>query len=635
MIKDSTINYADQEFANLLSIFITVDGIDINEIYCNDSPFLYLIVNDKLIDLFNIALSLPNVNPNVFNYTTRQTPLMKAIQTNQMKIVLALLSHKNIDINYESINHMTALSMAISSKNIDIIKLLIQNEKLEMNLNYSECLNSAISSDFEECANLLLSKDKSNVNSVIPNLNKIKYEVPFNENIVNNYIKLNFDILEYESIPHSSSILQTAAHKGNTNIVKAIINHPNFIAEQSSLELALIDSVKSNNMEIFEILKNEYLKISKTDVDLLNLLDLNNNSLIVISSASNNIEFMRSIQKTNIKSTSTLYNNQLAFIVAPTNEMMQLIIETLPGVDLNFPMEDGSNYMTALIDFYYSPCQYAKNFDMKNKDNSYSNRNKKLYYLRERIVIDKLKFILSNSNLKLTSKDMNGYSFISKVSCRIYCANYSTLTMLMYTIFGKEVDKQIDEKTKKTQLHFIAENIPNVSFISSIQITDSSLTKYDYEDDFDLLVNQFFLDKKCCIFFDIYSDELKQHKNIFEAHLNSVDSLKQTPLIKSVLNLNLYFADFLLSDCDADIEVIDVFGNTVLDYLLMLSDMVYSYPNLNRIKKDWNAEKNEINNKELCNLIIKDMIKFLVGFDNEFVCMIIIKLSIYSIAPTS
>ena len=265
----------------------------------------------------------------------------------------------------------------------------------------------------------------------------------------------------------------------------------------------------------------------------------------------------------------------------------------------------------------------------------YSNRNKKLYYLRERIVIDKLKFILSNSNLKLTSKDMNGYSFISKVSCRIYCANYSTLTMLMYTIFGKEVDKQIDEKTKKTQLHFIAENIPNVSFISSIQITDSSLTKYDYEDDFDLLVNQFFLDKKCCIFFDIYSDELKQHKNIFEAHLNSVDSLKQTPLIKSVLNLNLYFADFLLSDCDADIEVIDVFGNTVLDYLLMLSDMVYSYPNLNRIKKDWNAEKNEINNKELCNLIIKDMIKFLVGFDNEFVCMIIIKLSIYSIAPTS
>lgn len=171
---------------------------------------------------------------------------------------------------------------------------------------------------------------------------------------------------------NSTSILQTAVKKGNINIVKSIIDHPKFIADKSTITLALFESVKYKNMAIFELLKNKYMKLKNTDDDLLNLLDTNNNSLVVVASASDNIEFLESIENINNNPSSfSLLNYQLAFIAAPSFQMMKLIIEKLPGVDLNLPMENGTNYMTSLIDFYYNESindEIDRNYRSKRKD---------------------------------------------------------------------------------------------------------------------------------------------------------------------------------------------------------------------------------------------------------------------------
>ena len=620
---------ANGEFEGLLSTLITFDGININEIVCNNCPFLYGIASDNLITLVNLALSLPNVDPNVCNCCTKETPLMKAILANQKKVIDALLSHKNIDINFESFDHKTALSVAVSSKNYEVAKLLIQNEKLEINLNYLSCLNSAILDDSEEFIELLLSRDECNVNEIIPKLNKnALHNNNNNDNqadITENCIKMNFDILEGKFKQHSYSILQSAVQKENMNVINSIMNHPRFNLEKKNLKLALFESVRIGNIEIYELLRDQYLKLDDAESDILHLRDLNNNSLIVVASAANNVRLLESIDKPKQDATSptSISQNQLAFIVAPSTIMMKLIIEKLAGVDLDLPMENGSNYLTALIDFYYKK-------EGQTSNNYYYERNNKKASLKQQIIIEKMKFILANSNLKLTTKDNHYCSFISKVASRIQCSDFLPLTMAVYKV------AITNEETKINPLHFIACNLPLVSLMNENSAMNST-AKFS-ENEFGLLVNQILDNNNVTLcLFNKYNESLRNCRINFNDLANSLDELKQTPIIKAVLSLNLYFASFLFYNCSVDVDIVDVFGNTVLDYLLMISGILHANPYMaseNKIN-DWRKirENKEETNIDLCKLILKNLIKCFVNFDCNLICMIIIKLSTYLEAP--
>ena len=100
-------------------------------------------------------------------------------------------------------------------------------------------------------------------------------------------------------------------------------------------------------------------------VDLFDFYDLDFNSIIVIAAASDNIEFIE-LASEQIKC-DNVFNNQMAFIVANSDEMMKLIFDYLPGVDLSKPLVNGSNYLTALIEFYLNPFTYYTKSNRKIK----------------------------------------------------------------------------------------------------------------------------------------------------------------------------------------------------------------------------------------------------------------------------
>ncbi|KAK8871467.1 hypothetical protein M9Y10_007196 [Tritrichomonas musculus] len=687
-----------RKFEEIVSYLLTIEGIDINEIYCGDDPFLYFISDDNFIGVFNLVLSLPNVNPNIYEYRMKETPLIKSIREGQNKIVLALLNHKDIDINVESFSHLTALLIAVFKNNLNVVDLLVNNPKLkvENNLNYSACLYYAIKSKSIEIVKLLLKRTECNVNEIIPFsyiniLNEEKLDRFNRHNFIlnprNNHnnnnnnnnpiqkrIDSNISILENESKYHSVSIIQAAAASENLEIVNDVVNHPRFVPQKSTLILAIFESVKNNNSEIFDLLMSLYMQING-DFDVLNFFDLSFNSIVVIASSSNNIDFINLIPefiKSKGKQFSSFYENQLAFIVAPSIEMMNLIIETLPGVDLSLPLEDGSNYLTALIDFYLNPLNSVE----KDNENRYMNPDADHFVGLENIVIEKVEFILAHSNLKITTKDKNGFSFITKATSRAHCVHYLKMASLIYSRFTPQNDDikesfLIDEETRMNPLHLISSNLQLLSFYSNNKVSSrlpnnsTNNNFYECEDDFDVLVNLIIIENFSNV---VVVDECFNFRKIFEKNssifnnnrlnyidndLNSVDILNQTPIIKAILNMNVFFANFLFSECNVKIDVVDVFENTFVDYLLMVVEhFLDSFQRIARmnpsidyrviIEKRKKKEKiTEIENeRELCSLIFGDLLKYFSNdnpscnlMESNLIVTIIIKLSAYLVKP--
>ena len=271
--------------------------------------------------------------------------------------------------------------------------------------------------------------------------------------------------------------------------------------------------------------------------------------------------------------------------------------------------------------------------------------------------MDKVEFILSNSNLKLTSKDLNGHTFLSKITSRMKCFNFLTMTSFIYsriTPSNENIKSSlIDEETLMNPLHLICNNLPSFKF-TLINIKENY---FNCEDNFDFIVNHFIIKNDLNMKFtkekvqisSLFQDNSKlfgnQTPNFIDDHINSVDILNQTPIIKAVLNLNFLFARFLLFSCNADVDVVDVFGNDLLDYLIMLVNHVYSNfqvtdrlnsidfneimkrrksKSIEKVNDDINKDENKsdeksdeknkntiLSNREICSIILND-------FENYF-----------------
>ena len=159
--------------------------------------------------------------------------------------------------------------------------------------------------------------------------------------------------------------------------------------------------------------------------------------------------------------------------------------------------------------------------------------------------------------------------------------------------------------------------------IQTIQINDC-------EDEFDFLVNKSVFNSNKKVICSTCEQKIPRifadNKHLFKDDVNKVDFLNQTPMIKAVLNLNLPFANFLLSECSANIEVVDVFGNTMLDYLLMIVKNydIMQIRNIN-FEKIENVQK--LYQNECCSLIISYLLDYFLHSEGDLDTKIIIKLS--------
>jgi ankyrin repeat protein len=84
-------------------------------------------------DCVQLLWNHPNIDVNLIDGIWDDTPLMVASTVGRIEMVKLLLQHKDIDINKESYQRVTALVYASRIGNIEIVKLLLQHANIDIN----------------------------------------------------------------------------------------------------------------------------------------------------------------------------------------------------------------------------------------------------------------------------------------------------------------------------------------------------------------------------------------------------------------------------------------------------------------------------------------------------------------------
>ncbi|KAK8849291.1 hypothetical protein M9Y10_018660 [Tritrichomonas musculus] len=230
----------------------------------NKSSFLDLCKNDYFLFVQNI---LPSVNIN--EITNNSKEFRGKIEDPNFEQIL-ILSHNKILYQQKS-----ALHVAVEKENIDIIKLLLSCNDIDVNLLYKSHLGSCIEDDQKtalhiavkksnpEIVKLLLSCKKIDVNCI-----KSKFRLPYYNNETALHIAVenenteivllllsckNIDVniyMESGSVAaahlcHKMTALFMAVKKGNLEIVNALCSH-----KSTNIELPFISSILSGEQVV-------------------------------------------------------------------------------------------------------------------------------------------------------------------------------------------------------------------------------------------------------------------------------------------------------------------------------------------------------------------------------------------------
>ncbi|KAK8876609.1 hypothetical protein M9Y10_006827 [Tritrichomonas musculus] len=179
----------------VISLLLSHKNTDVNYDSKEDcgTPLIYAIEHQKK-DLITLLLSNPNIDVNaksIINskdgYSTEKNPLSVALENNYKETALLLLNHPKIDVNikilhkkidFSQIKHRALLHIAIHKENIDVIKAILDNPNVDLNIKSSErtvknndtiekektTMHEAIISNNLEIIQLLLSKPEIDIN---------------------------------------------------------------------------------------------------------------------------------------------------------------------------------------------------------------------------------------------------------------------------------------------------------------------------------------------------------------------------------------------------------------------------------------------------------------------------------------
>jgi len=217
------------------------------------------------------------------------TPLILAIQYSKIEIVKMLLDNPNIDINIQDKNGHTALIHAITNNKIEIVKMLLDHPNIDINFqnkNGNTALIHAISNNKIEIVKMLL--DHPNIDINFQNKNEytaLIYAIDQN-NIEILKILLdnpNIDVNNKNKFGHTA--LTYAIFKNKIDCIKMLLYHPNIDNHERNIlhffEKYLSDSdsinfIKIITMNIINMANSKNMKKSK-------MVNTNNNSSSSIS----------------------------------------------------------------------------------------------------------------------------------------------------------------------------------------------------------------------------------------------------------------------------------------------------------------------------------------------------------------
>ncbi|KAK8899206.1 hypothetical protein M9Y10_001510 [Tritrichomonas musculus] len=301
----------------IIKLLLSHPEIDVNlpeESENKSQTALYLAVELQNIEIIKLLLSHPKINVNkecnaLFDYLlSQQIPFSLAVGLGRPDIVELFLENCDIDFKKKSLFSLlksslfgsekkTLLYFAIENENLEVVKVLLKNEDIDINelndiyrntkgifyydtersgrsIDYilykckKAALHIAVQKKLFKYVELLLSNPRTDVNILCESFKEYwssgstDYEADFND--VDFYY-----INPKDDIEMSSAALHMAVDNNDTEIVKLLLSHPNIdvniLSKSKNVsETALHRAVYKGNEEIIELL----LSHPKIDVNI-------------------------------------------------------------------------------------------------------------------------------------------------------------------------------------------------------------------------------------------------------------------------------------------------------------------------------------------------------------------------------
>ena len=250
---------------DIVKLLVQKENIDLNIKNEDGDTALLLAVRDKRVDIVARLVKKANIDPNIQDQDG-YSPLMLAIKANQVKIFGYLLSVDYIEINqiYDKYpyNHYTSLHFAACKGHVEIVKLLLDNSKIEANRFNGDGLTPlhiAVSKNYTELVPLLVNNKKIQINEKSVKDGLTALHIAANNNLLN-ILKILIKNKEIDINAQSYKTKLTSLHisvaKGYTDIVKAIVEHKdtNLLLKDQFSNNALMMAVAECNKNIVDLL---------------------------------------------------------------------------------------------------------------------------------------------------------------------------------------------------------------------------------------------------------------------------------------------------------------------------------------------------------------------------------------------
>jgi ankyrin repeat protein len=217
---------------------------------------LELLIAGKIHDTIDLNELFNNYNVNEIKDDENNSALFYAIENDDKRLIDFLLL-KGVNVNHKNEHEITALEIAISKGNLEIVKLLYQNNaRLENQYDISE-LHIASSTGNVEIVKYFLDKNLDVDSKDIRGITPLYLAIQENHLDVAKLLVKNLADINFED-ENGYNLLLCAVGEGHLGIVKYLIEEHNEIFESKILES--IDLASAYNFkEIKNYLESKYL----------------------------------------------------------------------------------------------------------------------------------------------------------------------------------------------------------------------------------------------------------------------------------------------------------------------------------------------------------------------------------------